>query len=1035
MIEYFIRKKKLTLFIFILSILFGFLQYTQLSKQEMPNIIQKTAMITTMYPGADPEKVERDISIPLEQKLREVENIKELESVSQYGISTINIETEGNADAKAVWDVVRQKIDDMEALLPEGAAKPAFVENLNKTFIHSYVITANSSEQLLSLNETVTSWKNRLSSIEGVSQILVQGLPDQEVKVQVDAHKLQQFQITWEQVMQAIKNENERSPLGTFDHKEMTYLLHVDRSRDATELERVMIRKTASGTPVYLKDVGKVSLSHRQADYMAYHNGKPAIVLTIMGNTGADVDKVYTKVSKEVTALQAALPPDCELHTLLSQTDRVADIFHHLSIEMMIAIGSVILICTLGLNLITSLAVALAIPISIAMGFIVLPMFGVTLNQVTVIGLIIVMGILVDDAVVVNDNIERRIMTLGETPEEAALNGTKEVKISILTATLATVASFAPLIFLTGDAGSFVKPLPYTVIFTLLASMVMSLTVIPIFREWYGNRRKGGNKQENLKPPGFLGKQIDDLREVYAGKLVPKLIKRPVLYASGGLLMSTLLYGLLVVIPIDLFPKTDDPHLSINVRMPAGTSIEETRRLAADIASWVQEQPHVQTVTYAAGGQAPMLFQDMTASASSGPTIGQIAVKGEEKYFQPDAVAGEWAELLETRYPGHEISLKIPKLGIPLGKPVSIRISGDDLEPLHHLAKSVKHIVMSTEGTLNVQDNTEHENYVLNFIIDKQAMDHYQVSYSNITNTLLLAGKGLNFSEFDIGGDLARMSLSLDNSDQDPEQLLGRLNVTNAAGIQIPLSQLARIEPAISTPKLVHYQLKPTVTVEADINGSSATRVVNDIVRELNQLTFPPGYHWEIGGEISGTYELLEELGVLYIVVLVLIFFLIFLQFYSFSAPAIILTTVYMAIAGGVLGLFLMNMPVSFMGVLGLMALAGIVVRNGIVLLEFIEEERREGVPLEEAVVGATRSRFRPIILTSVTAIVGMIPISTIGEILFKPLGFTIIFGLMYSTLLTLFVVPSLYLIVAKFKLKRQNIRTARHRSGQDLSL
>ncbi|MFB5760742.1 efflux RND transporter permease subunit [Paenibacillus medicaginis] len=1021
MIEYFIRKRKLTVFIFVMAIGFGIFELTQLSRQEMPNIIQKTAVVTTMYPGASPEKVEREITTPLEQEFREAENIKTLESTSAYGMSTIRIETEGTADAKAVWEEIRQKINDIDSALPEDAQKPVIHENLNKTFIHSYAITAGSAEQLYKLHDLVQKWKDQLSTVDGVSQIIVQGLPDQEVRIQIDAARLQQYQISWEQFMQAVQNENERSPLGDLDYNELTYQLNVDQSQSAEDLNRIMIKQTADGTPVYLEDVGTVLLSHSQSDYLAYYNGKPAVILTIMGNTGADVEKIFEKVNEEVIILKETLPQHVQLQTLFSQTDRVADIFHHLSREMMFAIASVILICTLGLNLVTSSFVALAIPISIAIGLIILPLLGVTLNQVTVIGLIIVMGILVDDAVVVNDNIERRLQTLGESPAEAALRGTKEVAISILTATLATAASFGPLLFLTGDAGSFAKPLPYAVIFTLLASMLMSLTIIPIFREWYGTKRQHNTKTEQApRPSGLLGRQIDGLRNFYSGKLIPKVIQRPAIYAAGGLLISTLLYGLLALIPLDLFPETEDPQISINVRTPVGTSIAETRDITADIAGWIQQQPNIRTVTYAAGGSAPMLFQDMTADDRTGPTVGQVAVVGVEGKFKAVEAVAEWSAELEDRFPGQSITLKIPEMGLPLGKPVSIRISGNALPQLQSLADSVKQEVMGTPGAQNVHHTMENESYTLDFQVDKQAMDHYKVSYNSLSNTLLLLGNGLQFSEFDTGSDLIQMKMTLGKPDEDPEVLFQQLHVTNAAGTQIPLTQLAEMKPSFETQQINHYNLKRTVTVDADLYGRTANEVMREIRNNLQNTTFPPGYSWDIGGEVDGQNDVLSEIAKLYVVVIFLIFLLIFLQFYSFSAPVIIMTTVYMAAAGGFLGLFILDMPISFMGILGLTALAGIVVRNGIVLLEFIEDARQEGAGLEEAVIGATHARFRPILLTSVTAIVGMIPIATIGELLFRPLAFTIIFGLMYSTLLTMFVVPSLYLLVAKFKLRRQ---------------
>ncbi|MEC0182251.1 efflux RND transporter permease subunit [Paenibacillus peoriae] len=1020
MIEYFIRKKKLILFIFAMAIVAGFYSASQLPRQEMPDIIQKTAIVTTLYPGAAPEKVEQTVTKPLEQKMKELNHIKKISSTSENGLSTIVIETEGYANAKEVWDELRKKMNDAQSTLPTDAQKPVVYDDLNKVFIHSYAITADSAEQLYRLNDMVKSWRDQLKTVPGVSEVIIKGLPEQEVQIQIDAQKLQQYHISWEQLMSAVQKENEQNPIGNLDYNERTYRMNVYQSKNAQDLNKVIISRTESGAPVYLQDVGTILLTHDTSSYMAFFNGKPAITLTINGNTGSDVETIYGKINEEMKLLQPKLPNTYQLNTLFSQTERINHIFSGLTRELLFAIAAVILVCTLGLNLMTSAFVALAIPISIGIGFILLPLLGVTLNQVTVIGLVIVMGILVDDAVVVNDNIERRMLTMGESPKIAALHGTKEVASSIRTATLATVASFAPLFFISGDAGSFAKPLPFSVILTLLASMLMALTVIPIFREWYGQRSQQTNGS-TMKPPGLLGKQIDALRNVYAGKLIPKVLKRPALYAASGLLISTTLYGVLAFIPIDLFPRTSDPQLSINVRMPIGTSIEETRQVTEDIAKWVKQQPHVRTISYAAGGDAPPLFQDMTAEAKTGSTVGQIAVVGEEGEFNPDEMAERWSTVLKDRYPGQSISVKIAKVGLPLGKPISIRILGNDVNQLRTLSQQLKEAVMATKGTQDVHDNMENEGYTLDFQLNKQAMDQYLVSNNDLTRTLLLMGNGVSFSRFDTGHDLINIKLKVEQADQNPEILFQQLNVTNANGVQIPLSQLAELKPSFATQKMNHYNLKRSITVEAEVHGRSASEVMKDVELKLQNIQFPPGYTWEIGGELSEQYDILAELGSLYVVVIFLIFMLIFLQFYSFSTPLIILTTVYMAAAGGFLGLFLLNIPITFMGVLGLMTLAGIIVRNGVVLIEFIEEARREGTDLKEAVIAATKARFRPILLTSVTAIVGLLPIALIGEHMFRPLAYTIISGLMYSTILTMFVVPSLYMVIARWKLKRQS--------------
>lgn len=359
-------------------------------------------------------------------------------------------------------------------------------------------------------------------------------------------------------------------------------------------------------------------------------------------------------------------------------------------------------------------------------------------------------------------------------------------------------------------------------------------------------------------------------------------------------------------------------------------------------------------------------------------------------------------------------------MGVSVGKAVSIRILGDDLEEIRSLTDKVKLAIADTPGTYGITDSIGVENYALNFVVNKQAMDQYKVSYENLTRTLLMMGSGISVGDFDNGEDLIDIKLYMkDSTNASPTALFQQVSITNSAGTQIPLSQVVEMKPSFAIQQIDRYNLTRVNTIEADANGRTATEVMQELEPKIQQINFPEGYTWDVGGATSSQTDTFTDLGQLFVVVIFLIIILIMIQFYSLSIPMIIMTTVYLAAAGGILGLFITRTPIGFMSVMGIIALAGIVVRNGIVLIEFIEDARHEGMELTDAIISAASARFRPILLTSLTAIVGMIPIATVGELLFRPLGVTIIFGLVFSTILTLFVVPSLYMVVARRKLKK----------------
>jgi len=1020
MINYFVRKRKITLLFFVMLILFGVTQLSQMPKQLMPDIVVKTALVTTTYAGATPELMEQTVTEVLEQKIKEVTNLKTISSTSGNGISTITVQAEDDANAKDTWNELRRKVEDAQAELPSDADTPVVNDNLTSTFVQSFAIYGKTKEDIYALSDLMNTWRDQLRSVPGITSVEIQGIPDQQVRIDLDMAKLQQYNISWETVRQAIQSENNRVPTGNLTYENRSYQLTVDKTTDYNALKDIVVFQTEAGIPVYLKDVADVQLLKATESYLSYYNGVPSISLDISSQTGSDVPTMNERLTEKMNSLKKTLPANVKIVSLFAQNDEVERIFGGLIKEMLIAIAAVILICTLGMNLLTAGFVALAIPVSIALGLIFLPGLGITLNQITIVGLIIVLGILVDDAVVVNDNIERRLSTLGENPTDASIKGTKEVAISIITATLATISAFLPLMVLQGDMGAFIRPIPTVISLCMLASMIMSLTIIPIFRQWYEERQIERGKRHIDKPAGLLGRQIQAVSNGYAHRLMPKVLKRPLLIALIGLVVSTFAYGLAAFTPVELFPTSEDPQITINVNLPSGTSLQETDRVVQGMAAWLKKQPEVENMAYASGGAAPQLFTNLSGLGGSSTNAGQILVTGKHG-MNISQTTDQWADTLKKDYPGIQTSVSGTDLGVSVGKPVSIRILGDDLEEIRSLTDQIKQIIGNTPGTYGITDTMGIDNYALDFVVNKQAMDRYKVTYSNLTQTLLMMGSGMSVGDFDNGEDLVDMKVYMKGySSASPSSLLQQVNVTNSAGVQIPLSQIVSMKPNFSIQQIDRYDLQRVNTIEADVNGRTATEVMQEIQPKLQQMNFPEGYTWEIGGETSNQADTFGDLGKLFIVAVFLIFILIVIQFYSLSIPIIIMTTVYLAAAGGILGLFLTRTPIGFMSVMGIIALAGIVVRNGIVLIEFIEDARHEGMELKEAIIQAASARFRPILLTSLTAIVGMIPIATVGELLFRPLGVVIIFGLIFSTILTLFVVPSLYMVVARSKDKRQ---------------
>ena len=1017
MIEYIVKKRKITLLFFAMIILVGFLSFFQLPKQESPDIIVNVAMVTTVLPGASPEKVEQTVTKKIESRIKELQGLKSITSTSRLGISTITVEAKDGIDPKQKWDELRKKVKDAEADLPEDAKQPVINDDLNRSFVQTMAITANSHEQLYSLRDTLKNWKDQLRTIQGVADVTIEGIPDEEVRIDVDTQKLQQYGLTWGQVMMAIKAENEKIPLGDLNVKDRTYQLKISESYSVDDIRNVIVARSRDGFPIYVKDVASVSMTAERVNYYSYFNGKPSATVNINAETGSDVPSLQRRVDTMMGTLSKSLPAWAQHHSIYTQNQRVDELFSDLSREMIVAIIAVLIVCTLGLNFVTSFVVALAIPISLAVGLLFLPPLGITMNFISIIALIIVLGILVDDAVVVNDNIERRLSVLGEKPFQAAVRGAKEVSISILTATLATIASFAPLLFLSGNAGQFIRPIPIIISVTMLASMVMSLTIIPIFRQWYEERSSSG-VEGYRKPAGFLGKQFEQVTQWYAKKLMPKVLQKPLRIGLIGVLIGTLAYGLVPFTPVELFPAADREEFLVNVRVPVGSSIEETNRVVKGVSQWIMKQEGIKHVSAHAGGSAPAMFGG-TTQIGSGITVGQLVVFYDKHKIKLDDIIEPWTTELKELFPEASVTPKILESGPPVGKPVVIRLFGDDIQTLRALSQQVKDKVSKVKGTYEVEDDFGMESYTLEFEVNKALMDQKLVNYTELSRTLRLVSEGVTVSQFDSGTDLYDMKMFLKNNNEDPNVLFQRLTVANARGEQIPLAEIAKMKPTFSIKSIPHRDLARTVAVTSEVKDRTPTEVMNEIIPMLEQMELPEGYRWETGGETSEQTDIFIDMGKLSVVVVFLILILIAMQFYSLSLPVLVMSTVYLATAGSMIGLFVTRTPLGFMTMMGVISLAGIVVRNGIVFIEFIEEARHAGVELKEAVIQAGEARLRPILLTTCTAVAGLTPIAITGDVLFKPMAVTIIFGLSFSTTLTLIVVPSLYTVMAVRKAKR----------------
>jgi multidrug efflux pump subunit AcrB len=1025
MITKLLKYRKVTLLFFFMAVLLGVVNIGTLKQRENPEIDLTVALVRTIYPGASPEKVEQYVTRPLEEKIKEMSDVSLITSTSAANVSVIQVEVNPDTDIKRAWDTLRQKVQAAVSELPDGAQQPVVNDDLGKIAEQILHFVVERPEELEPLRPTMELWKKQLSTLDGVSNVDIVGLPEQEVAVTLDTEKLNAFRLPWGIVAQSLQTKQERVPLGSIDKGSKQYYVNLGGEwKTAEDIANTDLVGLPGGMMLKVKDVAEVKLRPQEREASILHNGKPALNLVINAEKGADIPVLQRRIDSKVTQLGEELPEHVTLESLFTQKESLDHLFRELGRELVIGILAVIIVCSMGLTFGTALIVAMAIPISITVGFIPVEMMGIDLNQITVVAIVIVLGILVDDAIVVNDNIQRRL-DLGDSVDVASLEGSKDVAISILTATIATAAAFLPLFFLKGNIGSFIRPLPVVISLTLAASMAMSLTIIPIFRQWVGERRlrkHGGTRSAASTvqtEPGWLGKPIQKLSHFY-GKQIHRFLRRPLLTGIVALLLGTSAFGLLPFLGAQYFPPAEKDQMLIDIELPTGQIFAETEYVVHKAAAWVEQQPGVKFVSAYAGRTSPKFYYSETDRTST--NIGQLFVKIDTKQLHTKEVIAYWREQLESMFPADvEITPRELEQGPPVGAPIAVRISGSDLTQLRTLSTSIQDMLKKIPGTVSVSDDVGKEMETYEVAPNPAKLRQYGVTEKDLSMTLRMATEGLEVTELQQGEDPIDVTLyakQLGNG-TDPITTMKQMYVPGQGGSTVQVQQLADIRSTSMLKSIHHRDQTRTITVRSYTEGRLADDIVKELQAELAVNPPPSGYTIDFGGENEERNDAFAAIGKLSIIVILLIYIIMVMQFYSLSIPLLILSTVYLAAGGAVIGLYLTNSPIGFMALMGLVSLAGIVVRNGIILIEFIEQARERGLPLYEAVAEAGKARLRPILLTMATAIGGLLPMTIMGGNLWRPMGITIISGLLYSTLLTLIVVPSLFVILAKWRDRR----------------
>jgi multidrug efflux pump subunit AcrB len=1021
--EFAVRRWQFTLVMFGLMIALGAFSLWSIPRAEDPTFAYPAATIVIVYPGAEPEEMERLVVKPIEDAVNELENLKKLDSFVADGSALIGIEFEAGEDANRKFDEVMREFNALRPSLPQDLAV-VDIRRVNPGLVNiAQVALVSDTADYRQLKELADDLKDRFAAVAGVRRAEIWGFPSPEVRVTVDLERLSRSGATLLALGQAIQSENASIPGGAADAGLRRFNLKTSGSyRTLADIENTVVAASA-GRVVRVRDVATVSWATEEHTYTARYNGRRAVFVVASAKDNQNVFRVRDGLDAAAAQMARELPAGVRLERGFDQTRNVAHRLTTLGRDFGIAIALVVL-TLLPLGLRAAGIVMVSIPLSLAIGLGAIYMSGYSLNQLTIAAFVIALGLLVDDSIVVVENIAR-FARQGMGRAAAAIAATRQISLAVLGCTATVCLAFLPLMMLSGAAGEFVRILPATIIYTVLASLFVSLTIVPFLTSRLlrdatlpdAAQRDSGLRarlwrlldRSDALADRTLERVMRVIHEVYRPALRRALAApRTTLYGSLALCAATV--GLVPLIGFSLFPVADIPQFMVRVSAPEGASRAETARALAFVEAELGRHPEVRQYFSNLGHANPFIYYNVFPGGTN--------VAFAEVFVELDRFDGPRSERLieELRtkfqaYPAARIVVKQFEQGAPVDAPIAVRIVGPDLATLRTLAGRVERVFEATPGTRDVHNPVRLLRTDIDLGIDTEKAALYGIAAVEADRTVRMAVAGQPVGRFRVAsGDEYDITLRLPLAEQQTLDVLERIQVGSATGRLVPLGQIA--EPRFETsPNLVRrFNRERNVTISAYPRpGFNTDKLTRQIVKQLEAVPLPPGYRYDVAGEFEQREESFGGVGVAALVAMFGIFAVLVLEFGSFRSTLIVAGVIPLGIMGALLALFATGYTLSFTALIGMVALIGIEIKNSILLVDFTNQLREQGLALDAAIERAGEVRFLPILLTSATAIGGMLPLAIQHSNLYSPLAIVIIGGLITSTLLARLVTPVMY--------------------------
>jgi multidrug efflux pump subunit AcrB len=997
-----VKHWQFTLLAFGFAAALGVASWNSIPRSEDPVFPFPQVTIIAVLPGADPADVERLVVDPIEDALNELDDVKKIDSQSHDGLGTVLVEFDWGVDPGKKYDEVVREVNALRPKLPQELASLEIRKASAGLVNIVQVALVSESASYRELESRAKTLRDRLEAVAGVRTSETWAYPISEVAVAVDLERLAHSGVSLDAAIGAIRANNADIPGGAVDVGERRFNLKTSGSYDSLEKVAATVVGTANGRIVRLRDVADVRWGDGEQRYIGRFNGKRAVFVTASQKDGQNIFAVRDGIYQALGTFERDLPASIKLEGGFDQSRNVANRLGHLTTDFAIAIA-LVLITLLPLGLRASSVVMISIPLSLAIGVALLNATGFGLNQLSIAGFVVALGLLVDDSIVVVENITRYVRQ-GYDRAQAAVVATDQIALAVLGCTATLLFAFLPLLFLPGGPGMFIRALPAAVLYTIGASLLVALTIIPFLASRLLSREAHAT-EGNAALRALTG----GIHRIYGPAL-----RRALAWPRTTLLAAAAVFGtavaLVPVIGFSLFPSADTPQFTVDIEAPDGASLSATDRALKFVEEDLAQRSEVRYWFANLGHDNPFVYYNVTPRETRA-NVAQVLVElaSFDSHSTPKLLDELRAKF--NAYPAARITVKNFENGPPIAAPIAIRVSGPDLDKLRELAADVERLIRATPGTRDVQNPVRVLRTDLDLKIDTDKATLLGVPAAAADRTVRLAVAGFAASRYrDTDGEEHDIVLRLPMDGHQTLDALDRIQVGTANGAPVPLGQISTPQFRTAPPVIQRHDRQRQVTVTAyPATGENTDRLTRSIVRQLAAMSWPEGYAYKAAGEVEAREESFSGLGGAVLVAVFGILAVLVLEFGSFRSTLIVAGVIPLGLVGALAALFVTGNTLSFTAMIGIIALVGIEIKNSILLVDFTNQLRAEGASVDEAIERAGEVRFLPILLTSATAIGGLLPLALQGSGLYSPLAIVIIGGLISSTLLARLVTPVMY--------------------------